>query len=128
MAERSKTRKCPACARLFIKGRKAIVSSKLRLVCLSCAAGATRIVTSIATVKCASRRCNGTAAMCVSCHSDEVREALAQAYARPRAAIEAMIRGLVHVAPIGGDAARDHVQGKIEGLESALAMLLSGRA
>jgi hypothetical protein len=125
MAERAKTRKCPADGKLFLKGKRALVNGKVRLVCLACAANATRVVTTITHARCNHPRCNGTAAVCVSCAEQGKLDALAAPLAPAIAAIEAMIRGLrLFVAPDDlGDEAKAHADGKLEGLESALTVL-----
>lgn len=125
MADRAKTRKCPACARLFLKGKRALVGDKIRLVCLACAGSALRVVQTITHARCNHPRCNGTAAVCVSCAEEGKRDALAAPLAPAIAAIEAMIKASrLFVAPADlGEEALAHGQGKIEGLESALMVL-----
>lgn len=125
MADRAKTRKCPACARLFLKGKRALLGDKVRLVCLSCAGAALRVVTTITHARCNHPRCNGTAAVCVSCAEQAKLDALAAPLAAPIAALEAMVKASrLFVAPSDlGEEALAHGHGKIEGIETALQVL-----
>lgn len=118
-----KTKRCPTCDRHFLKGKRALVSGSMRLVCLSCASGAIRVVTTVTKAKCVTRHCNGTAAICQSCAAEQVSEATADPLATPRKALTAMVRALTLVEQREGDSAPDYIRGKLEGLMTGLALL-----
>jgi hypothetical protein len=118
-------KKCPACAKQFVKGRRALVSDRMRLVCLTCSSKALRVVTTIATTKCVEKRCNGTASICATCASSSRAEALEAPLAPVRSQLEAMIRALALVKQREqGEGLEEYVRGKLEGLETALTVVL----
>lgn len=119
---RKKTSACPACGKAFLNGKRALVNGIMRRVCLSCSSGAVRVVCTVSQTKCTSARCNGTASVCVTCASSAVSEALAGPLGPIAKKLHAMYRALTKVAPKGEDAG-EHLQGKIEGLETAIAVI-----
>jgi hypothetical protein len=121
----STLRTCPACATNFIRGRKALVLGAMRLVCLSCSEGAMRMVTTVKNAKCQEKHCNERSVYC-STHLDKrIREAVAKGTKPVKDVLLAMIRGMRNVVPKDADKEGfEHAQGKLEGLESALEVIL----
>jgi hypothetical protein len=116
---------CFGCGRSFYKGKKALVQGVMRTVCLSCSEGAIRVVCTVTSSKCCDPHCSELATTC-NAHVLRVAKRNAELGNKPaRDALMAAIRAMHLVVP--KDADRDgfeHAQGKLEGLESALEILL----
>ena len=112
---------CHNCGRRCISTRKALVLGRMQGVCPECSQKAIRVCCLTTNAKCCHANCNGMASVCVEHARRDVAEALAVPLGPAIAALKAMIRGLAMV-QIKDTGAEEYVRGKVEGLESALAL------
>jgi hypothetical protein len=111
---------------MFKSGKRALVAGTMRRVCLTCSSSAVRVVQTVTTNACESPCCTRPAALCTGCVEARVRADLHAPLMPAVAALRAMARGLMMVAPADDGEPSEYVRGKVEGIESALA-LLEGR-
>ena len=123
-------RDCPACGRGFIKGRRVLFPMKdgrlvRKLVCLKCSSGAERIVTHVSAKPCIVPSCPNPAHVCSRHAVEEIEIARRAALSTVYDAIWAQIMAYRLVIPKDNDD-REILCGRLEGLESALAIMRGG--
>src|SRR5271155_1135650 len=123
----STTKDCPGCGRGFLKGKRVLFPMRdgrlvRKLVCLTCSAKCERVMTRVTAKPCMTPSCDSAAHMCSHCAADLVLDE------RKRCTVDAVneLRGMVIALRItdkvhGGE---DFLQGKVEGLESAVEFLV----
>jgi hypothetical protein len=123
----STTKDCPGCGRGFLKGKRVLFPMRdgrlvRKLVCLTCSSKAERVMTRVTAKPCMSSSCDNAAHMCTHCAADLVLE---ERMRSTTGAVEEL-RGMLVALRVtdkthGGE---DFIQGKIEGLESAIELLV----
>ena len=123
----STTKDCPGCGRGFLKGKRVLFPMRdgrlvRKLVCLSCSAHAERIMTRVTAKPCMVASCDNAAHMCTHHAAEMVLEERKRCTTDVVTDLRGMILAL-HVTEKnhGGE---DFIQGRIEGLESAIEALL----
>jgi hypothetical protein len=122
-------RLCGNCSEPYRKGKLALVSTgrglKSAMVCPRCVAFAALVVSAKPVARC---KCGGVATACGACVSRVETAALARNMAGALKALKAMVRG-AKIALVANMTPRELEtnDGRIEGLEAAVALLESGR-
>src|SRR5208337_1627277 len=126
----STTKDCPGCGRGFLKGKRVLFPMRdgrlvRKIVCLSCSATAERVMTRVTAKPCMVNGCDNAAHLCTG----HMAEMVLAERERCTSGAVAALRGMVVAMRVtekthGGE---DFIQGKIEGLESAIeALVLHG--
>jgi hypothetical protein len=134
MKPRKKTRDCPVCGRGFVKGKRCYVPTHdgrliRKLVCMTCAVKAERIIVKVSAELCMTPGCPHNARVCTHCAAGMVlherENALAIVIHQLRGIVAA---GKIARPPLNNADELAWYEGRLEGLQSALAMLLRSNA
>lgn len=118
------TKEC-YCGRSFVRGFKALVSVRgrlvRRLVCRRCASSAERIIATTSNALCAITECDERPQMCNKHVSERITEARATALGTAMRDVAGKIAAMKATVKKGD--ADDHVNSMIEGLEAAFTLM-----
>lgn len=124
---------CPACGREFLKGMRCLVKTKKdrrivrRLACLRCAKLAERIIVEISSEPCTVPGCEHRARICDPCNVQLVVAAHAGAVKAVAEHLTGIVAAMKATVPKETDSESiAFLDGRIQGLETALGMLLRG--
>jgi len=128
---RTKTKDCPVCGRGFLKGKRCYVPTRdgrliRKLVCLGCSGKAERIIVKVSADHCMTPGCANVARVCTHCAASMVlseRQTSISGVVEQLRAVIAATRSM----PLTDDGivvAQEWNEGRLEGLRSALGMLL----
>ncbi len=123
----STTKDCPGCGRGFLKGKRVLFPMRdgrlvRKIVCLSCSATAERVMTRVTAKPCMVPGCNNAAHLCTGHAADMVLDERERCTSGAVVALRGMVLGLRATEKMHGG--EDFIQGKIEGLESAIEALI----
>lgn len=126
----SKLRDCPVCGRAFRKGRKCLVPTSdgrlvRKLVCLACAQSAERIVIKAEPNRCMMPICDKPGQVC----SRHVAEAILNERNTALSSVRDDLTGQIAALKMTvrkDDTPHEWLDGKIEGMEAALGLLMKG--